>query len=172
MNAVSRREFVTVLAAAGGGLLLGYRVGEGPRVASAAAAQGFAPNAFIRIGPDGGITLIMAQAEMGQGTHTAMSMLLAEELEVAPDQVRLEHAPPDDTLYGNRLLGGEQMTGASSSVRTFYEPLRRAGATARVMLVAAAAASWNVDPVVPGAETRRDPHANRQRMGHLPGAGR
>jgi isoquinoline 1-oxidoreductase beta subunit len=113
--------------------------------ASAATPPGFAPNAFIRIGPDGGITLIMPQVEMGQGTYTSMPMVLAEELEVAPDQIRLEHAPPDDKLYANQFFG-EQMTGASSSVRAFYEPLRRAGATARAMLVAAAAASWNVDP--------------------------
>jgi len=72
-------------------------------------------------------------------------MLLAEELEVGLDQVRLEHAPPDDKLYANPLFG-DQETGASSSVRAFYEPLRRAGAAARTMLVAAAAATWNVDP--------------------------
>src|SRR5207253_160740 len=153
MTTVSRRDFMTVLAAAGGGLLLGCRVDEGRPTASAAAtaaASGatppaFVPNAFIRIGTDGGITLIMPQAEMGQGTYTSMSMLLAEELEVAPDQIRLEHAPPDDKRYANPFFG-EQMTGASSSVRAFDEPLRRAGATARTMLVAAAAASWNVDP--------------------------
>jgi CO/xanthine dehydrogenase Mo-binding subunit len=135
---------VSVLTAAGGSLLLGYRVGEGQRAASVASAPGFAPNAFIRIAPDGSITLFMPQAEMGQGTHTSMSMLLAEELEVMPEQVRLEHAPPDDKLYANPLFG-EQITGASSSIRMFYEPLRRAGATARAMLIAAAAASWNVD---------------------------
>ncbi len=153
MTTVSRREFVTVLAAAGGGLLLGYRVAAGQRAVSTAATAsapgatppGFAPNAFIRIGTDGGVTLIMPQVEMGQGTYTSMPMLLAEELEVAPDQIRIEHAPPDDKLYANPFFG-EQMTGASSSVRAFYEPLRRAGATARTMLVAAAAASWNVDP--------------------------
>ncbi len=153
MTTVSRREFVTVLAAAGGGLLLGWRVDAGHRAAVMAATASasdarppsFAPNAFIRIAPDGGITLIMPQVEMGQGTYTSMPMLLAEELEVAPGQVRLEHAPPDNTLYANPFFG-EQMTGASSSVRAFDEPLRRAGATARAMLVAAAAASWNVDP--------------------------
>jgi len=143
MTTVSRREFVSVLTAAGGSLLLGYRVGEGQRVASVASAPGFATNGFIRIAPDGSITLFMPQAEMGQGTHTSMSMLLAEELEVTPEQVRLEHAPPDDKLYANPLFG-EQITGASSSIRMFYEPLRRAGATARAMLIAAAAASWNV----------------------------
>ncbi len=133
------------------GLLVGYQVGEGWRAAStatiasaSAATPGFAPNAFIRIGPDGSITLIMPQAEMGQGTHTSTAMLLADELEVTPEQVRLEHDPPDDKLYANPLFG-EQITGASSSIRMFYEPLRRAGATARAMLIAAAAASWNVD---------------------------
>jgi isoquinoline 1-oxidoreductase subunit beta len=148
MTAVSRREFVAVMAATGGALLLGYRAEGAQRAASAAAgttSASFAPNAFVRIAPDGGITLIMPQAEMGQGVYTSLSTLLAEELEVAPSQIRLEHAPPDNKLYANQFFG-EQMTGASSSVRAFYEPLRRAGATARTMLVAAAAASWNVDP--------------------------
>jgi isoquinoline 1-oxidoreductase subunit beta len=155
MITVSRREFVTVLAAAGGGLLLGYRVVGAQRAALAATASpspSFAPNAFIRIAADGAVTLIMPQVEMGQGVYTSMSMLLAEELEVAPGQIRLEHAPPDDKLYANPFFG-EQMTGASSSVRAFYEPLRRAGATARAMLVAAAAASWNVDPASCRART-------------------
>jgi len=82
---------------------------------------------------------------MGQGTYTSMPMLLAEELEVGLDQVQLEHAPPNDKLYANPLFG-DQETGGSSSVRSFYEPLRRAGATARTMLVAAAAQTWDVDP--------------------------
>jgi CO/xanthine dehydrogenase Mo-binding subunit len=117
------------MAATGGALLLGYRAEGAPRAASAAAgttSASFAPNAFIRIAPDGGITLIMPQAEMGQGVYTSLSMLLAEELEVAPSQIRLEHAPPDNTRYANQFFG-EQMTGASSSVRAFHEPLRRAG---------------------------------------------
>ena len=147
-HAVSRRDFVTVLATAGGGLLLGWRAGEPSRAAmttAAAAPPAFVPNAFIRIGSDGRVTLIMNQVEMGQGTYTSMSMLLAEELEVGLDQVQLEHAPPNDTLYANPFFG-DQETGGSSSVRAFYEPLRRAGATARTMLVAAAAQTWNVDP--------------------------
>jgi len=148
MTAVSRREFVTVMAATGGALLLGYRAEGAQRAASVAAgttSASFAPSAFIRIAPDEGITLIMPQAEMGQGVYTSLSMLLAEELEVAPSQIRLEHAPPDNKLYANQFFG-EQMTGASSSVRAFHEPLRRAGATARTMLVTAAAESWNVEP--------------------------
>src|SRR5256712_5297841 len=146
-HTVSRRDFVVVLTATGGGLLLGCRMGErsGAAAAAAAAPPAFAPNAFIRIGSDGRVALIMNQVEMGQGTYTSMPMLLAEELEVGLDQVQLEHAPPNDKLYANPLFG-DQETGASSSVRAFYEPLRRAGATARAMLVAAAAQTWDVDP--------------------------
>jgi len=148
MDRVSRRQFLTAGAATGGGLLLAWHLDAQARVVGAAAKATrsvFAPNAFIRIGTDGRVTLIMSQVEMGQGTYTSMPMLLAEELEVGLDQVRLEHAPPDDKLYANPLFG-DQETGASTSVRVFYEPLRRAGATARTMLVAAAAATWNVDP--------------------------
>src|SRR5437763_16729923 len=85
-------------------LLLGCRMGERSGTATAAAAAAaapppaFAPNAFIRVGTDGRVTLIMNQVEMGQGTYTSMPMLLAEELEVGQDQVQLEHAPPDDKL--------------------------------------------------------------------------
>jgi len=146
-HTVSRRDFVVVLTAAGGGLLLGCRVGDRSGTATAAAAApppAFAPNAFIRIGTDGRVTLVMNQVEMGQGTYTSMPMLIAEELEVGLDQVQLEHAPPDDKLYANPFFG-DQETGGSSSVRAFYEPLRRAGATARAMLVAAAAQTWDVD---------------------------
>jgi isoquinoline 1-oxidoreductase beta subunit len=147
MDRVSRRQFLTAGAAAGGGLLLGWHLDARPRALAAAAKEtpsAFAPNAFIRIGRDGRVTMIVAQVEMGQGTYTSMPMLLAEELEVGLDQVRLEHAPPDDKLYANPLFG-DQETGGSSSVKAFYEPLRRAGAAARTMLVAAAAATWNVD---------------------------
>jgi isoquinoline 1-oxidoreductase subunit beta len=148
MGPISRRQLLSAGAAAGGGLLLGWRSAPGAHVLAAAARatpSAFAPNAFIRVGRDGRVTLIMNQVEMGQGTYTSMPMLLAEELEVGLDQVQLEHAPPDDKLYANPLFG-DQETGASSSVRAFYEPLRRAGATARTMLVSAAAQTWKVDP--------------------------
>jgi len=147
MGQMSRRQLLFAGAAAGGGFLLGWHLDALPRALAPTARgsqSGFAPNAFIRIGSDGRVTLIMNQVEMGQGTYTSMPMLLAEELEVGLDQVHLEHAPPDDKLYG--LPGfGIQVTGASTSVRLLYEPLRRAGATARSMLVAAAAQTWNVD---------------------------
>ena len=144
---LSRRQLLFVGAAAGGGFLVGWHRPSGPRTLAAAAKAApavFAPNAFIRIGRDGRITLIMNQVEMGQGTYTSMPMLLAEELEVGLDQVHLEHAPPDDKLYSVPVFGF-QVTGASCSVRLLYEPLRRAGAAARSMLVAAAAQTWSVD---------------------------
>src|SRR5438105_4980161 len=144
---LSRRQLLFVGAAAGGGFLVGWHRPSGPRILAAAAKAApavFAPNAFIRIGRDGRIRLIMNQVEMGQGTYTSMPMLLAEELEVGLDQVHLEHAPPDDKLYSVPVFGF-QVTGASCSVRLLYEPLRRAGAAARSMLVAAAAQTWNVD---------------------------
>jgi isoquinoline 1-oxidoreductase beta subunit len=136
---LSRRTFLQAAAAAGGGLLLGFRL---PALDT---GDVFAPNAFIRIDPDGSVTLTMHKVEMGQGTYTSMPMLLAEELEVGLDQVRLEHAPADDARYAEPLFGVQE-TGGSTSVRGNYEPLRRAGATARTMLVTAAARAWKVDP--------------------------
>src|SRR3989442_5011911 len=103
------------------------------------------PNGFIRIDRHGRVTLIMHKVEMGEGTYTSMPMLLAEELEVDLSQVRLEHAPPDDALYAEPLFGVQE-TGGSTSVRGNWEPLRRAGATARTMLVSAAAQTWKVEP--------------------------
>src|SRR5207244_8647808 len=94
---------------------------------------------------DGRVTLIMHKVEMGQGTYRSMPMLLAEELEVDLTQVRLEHAPPDDARYAEPLFGVQE-TGGSTSVRGNWEPLRRAGATARSLLVSAAARTWKVDP--------------------------
>jgi len=147
-DGVSRRTFLKVSAAVGGGLLLSFILPGMIRSTEAAKAKtvdGFAPNAFIRIGHNGRVTLIMPQVEMGQGTYTSIPMLIAEELEVRLDQIQLEHAPPDDRLYANSVFAGFHVTGGSTSVRAFWEPLRIAGATARVMLVSAAAQTWKVD---------------------------
>src|SRR3954465_15671322 len=139
---LSRRGFLATAAAAGGGLMLSLSL---PFGRSDAAADSFAPNAFIRVGSDGQVVLTMPYVEMGQGTYTSIPMLIAEELEVSLLQVRLEHAPPDEKLYGNPLLGGLQATGNSNAIRASWQPLRQAGATARTMLVSAAAKRWNVD---------------------------
>jgi isoquinoline 1-oxidoreductase beta subunit len=141
----------------GGGLLLGFALlgANNSSVFAATAAQvvekeitaPFAPNGFIRIDPQGTVTLVMPMVEMGQGTYTSLSMLLAEELEVDLAQVRVQHAPPNDALYANAILH-IQSTGLSSSVRAFWTPLRQAGAVGRNMLIAAAAKQWRVDPAI------------------------
>ena len=89
----------------------------------------FAPNAFIRIDERGHTTLVMPQVEMGQGVYTAVAMILAEELDADLSQVTLQHAPPNDKLYGNPTFG-LQVTGNSNSIRAFWKPLRNAGASA------------------------------------------
>lgn len=105
----------------------------------------FAPNAFIRIDEAGRTVLIMPQVEMGQGTYTSISAVLAEELDADWSKVEVEHAPPNDKLYGNPTFG-LQVTGNSNSIRAWWTPLRQAGATARAMLVQAAASQWGVEP--------------------------
>src|SRR5215831_7353886 len=144
-NGLTRRGFLQAGAAAGGGLMLSLRLPFAKGEAEAADSDGFVPNAFVRIDRDGRIVLTMPYVEMGQGTYTSISMLIAEELEVDLKQVHLEHAPPNEKLYANLLLG-VQATGNSNAIRGAWQPLRQAGATARTMLVAAAAKRWNVDP--------------------------
>src|ERR1700688_3219277 len=105
----------------------------------------FAPNAFIRIDQAGHTTLVMPQVEMGQGVYTAIAMILAEELDADFPHVTLEHAPPNDKLYGNPVFG-LQVTGNSNSIRAWWTQLRKGGAGARAMLVQAAAQQWQIDP--------------------------
>ena len=169
-DGLSRRKLLQAGAAAGGGLLLSLSLPSANDKAEAAGGDGFAPNAFIRIGGDGQIVLTMPSVEMGQGTYTAIPMLIAEELEVDLTQVRLEHAPPNEKLYGNPLLGGAQATGNSNAVRAAWQPLRQAGATARTMLVSAAAKRWNVDPAschVQSGEVRHAPTGRSSKYGEL-----
>jgi len=143
--ALDRRAFIKAGVALSGSLIIDLAIplGESPALAQVAATP-FAPNAFIRIDRQNVVTLVMPMVEMGQGVYTAMAMLLAEELELGLDQVRLEHAPPDDALYANAILQS-QTTGLSSTIRAFWMPLRQAGAVARTLLVAAAAKQWSVD---------------------------
>jgi isoquinoline 1-oxidoreductase beta subunit len=126
--------------------MLAFRLPLAMGRAHAAEPDAFVPNAFIRIERNGRIFLTMPYVEMGQGIYTAIAMLIAEELEVDLKQVQLEHAPPNSKLYGNPVFGGIQATGGSTSVRASWQPLREAGATARTLLVAAAAKRWKVDP--------------------------
>src|SRR3954468_20830430 len=147
----------------GGGLVLGFafasakahaqarRDPAGPQpvsndevaVTAGAGFSGFAPDAFIRIPPDNAVILVIPNVEMGQGIYTGEAMLIAEELEVGLDQVRIMPAPPNEALYKQPLLQF-QGTGGSTSIRGAWQPLRKAGATARVMLVSAAARRWKV----------------------------
>jgi isoquinoline 1-oxidoreductase beta subunit len=159
LDHLTRRSFLQAGAAAGGGLMLSLRLPFANGDAEAAGNDDFAPNAFIRIGGDGQIVLTMPYVEMGQGTYTSIPMLIAEELEVDLKQVRLEHAPPDEQLYGNPVLGGVQATGGSTAIRASWKPLRQAGATARTMLVSAAARRWNVDPASCRAQSGEVLHA-------------
>ena len=137
---LTRRELLAMTA--GAALVYGFRVpvarADGP-----AEPGMFAPNAFIRIDKSGAITLTIPQVEMGQGTYTSLSMILAEELDAEWSRVRVEHAPPDEKRYANPMLG-IQATGNSNSIRGFWTPMRRAGATTRARLVEAAARQWQV----------------------------
>jgi isoquinoline 1-oxidoreductase subunit beta len=142
-GSLSRRTFLTASLAAGGGLLLTLKL----PLSAWGAASGAGPvdlNAFVQIDSDGTVRLIMPYVEMGQGTYTSISMLIAEELEVDLSQVQYEHAPPNDKLYANPLVGF-QMTGGSTAIRATWQPLREAGAAARMMLISAAASDWSVD---------------------------
>ena len=142
-DGVSRRTFLRASAAVGGGFLLGIGLPHG--MADATESDVFAPNAFVRIARDGQVTFIMPQIEMGQGTYTSMSMLIAEEVGVDLADIHVDHAPASDKLYVNPAIGF-QVTGGSTSVRGFFTPLREAGAVARTMLVAVAAKRWQIDP--------------------------
>ncbi|HEV7391249.1 MAG TPA: molybdopterin cofactor-binding domain-containing protein, partial [Burkholderiales bacterium] len=144
---LGRRQFLKVSALAGGGLVLGIEL-VWSRPGAAATTTELWPTAWVRIDPDGRISLVCPRNEMGQDVHTSLTMLLAEELAVDPSHVTVEEAPPNP-VYINKLMGS-QITGGSTSVRDAWEPLRKAGATARVMLVSAAAARWKV----PASECR------------------
>jgi isoquinoline 1-oxidoreductase beta subunit len=175
---ISRRTFLqfgaTVGAALGGGMLLGFSV---PAISQGRSGTGsvvggdadetpqagiFAPNAFVQIDRDGKVTLVMPKVEMGQGVYTSIPMLIAEELEVPLDSVVLDHAPPNAKLFMDPLLGG-QLTGGSTSIRYAWEPMRKAGATARTLLITAAANQWQVDPASCHADRGQVVHADSKR---------
>jgi CO/xanthine dehydrogenase Mo-binding subunit len=119
--------------AAGAGLVIGFYLPHG----NSSGKDTFAPNAYLKITPDGRITIVVARSEMGQGVRTSLPMILAEELEADWKQITIEQA-------GASMLYGDQSTGGSASVRTTWDPMRKAGASAREMLIAAAALEWGV----------------------------
>src|SRR5438552_9779894 len=144
---LSRRDFLK----AGAGLTLGIAApgafaqgGPGQAGGKAVAAGAFAPNAFVRIGADNTVTVIVKHVEMGQGTYTGLPTLVADELDADWSQIRVEGAPADASRYNNLFWGQAQGTGGSTALANSYEQLRKAGAAARAMLVAAAAQKWGV----------------------------
>jgi CO/xanthine dehydrogenase Mo-binding subunit len=153
MSPLSRREFVAVGVAAGAGLVVGFYLPHAGR----SGKEMFSPNAYLRITPDNKVTIVCARSEMGQGVRTALPMILAEELEADWNQIAIEQA-------GASTLYGDQGTGGSASVKTTWDPMRKAGAAAREMLISAAALTWGVPrsscaaengAVVHGASKRR-----------------
>ena len=148
-SGTSRRDFLKTSAAVGGGFVIGFRLPSAGRLVEAGAAdpgkKSFIPNAFLRIDPDDTITVIVGKSEMGQGVFTSLPMLVAEELDADWRKIRVESAPAD-SAYKHTAFG-IQMTGGSSSIWSSFEQLRKAGAMARIMLIAAAAEAWQVEPV-------------------------
>ena len=142
-----RREFLKTGATLGAGLTIAFYlpVGAARMMAGQGTGKPFAPNAFIRIAPNDTVTVIVKHLEMGQGVNTGLPTLVAEELDVPWDKIRVESAPADAKLYNNLLWGPMQGTGGSTAMANSFEQLRRAGATARAMLIAAAADNWKVE---------------------------
>jgi isoquinoline 1-oxidoreductase subunit beta len=163
MNAplLTRRDFCRATVATGSLIVAAFPAPGHAR------EKRFEPNAFVRIDPSGQVTIIVARPEIGQGVHTALPMLVAEELDVDWTQIRIESAGVDPGRYGDQYAGGSQ------SVRNGWEPLRRAGAVARVLLVRAAALQWRVDvsecETAHGLVTHR-PTARRLAYGRLAAA--
>lgn len=149
---LSRRDFLKTGVLTGGGLLLGFHLPLADAVAGA--TSNFAPNAFLRVGQDGGVTFIINKSEMGQGVYTALPMLIAEELECDWRKVTVE-ASAVAPVYNHTAFGPLMVTGGSSSVWSEWDRLSKAGATAREMLIAAAAKKWRIAPVGCRAESGR-----------------
>lgn len=141
--APSRRGFLKGIATVGGALVIGLHLEPGKAFA-AAMTDAPMPNAFVRIAPDSTVTVLIKHLDMGQGVTTGLSTIVAEELDADWSQMRAAFAPADSQLYNNLLFGPIQGTGGSTSVANSWEQLRKAGAAARQMLVAAAAEKWNV----------------------------
>lgn len=148
---LSRRRFLASASSAAGALVIAFHLPGATSLAQAAQGKDFSPNAYLRVGADDSITIVVALVEMGQGTFTSIPMLIAEELEVDLSTVRVEQAPADEKTFGHPLYG-LQVTGGSASVQAAWAKLRQVGATAKLMLVTAAALTW----AVPVSECRAE----------------
>ena len=149
---LSRRRFLQASGATAGALVVGFHV-PGRFARAAGGAGQFAPNAFVRVAPDGIVTVIVNKSEMGQGVYTSLPMLIAEELDADWSQIRVEAAPADPAY--KHSVWGVQVTGGSSSIPSSWQQFRQAGAAARAMLLEAAGRTWEV----PAAELQtRDGH--------------
>jgi isoquinoline 1-oxidoreductase subunit beta len=146
LSRASRRGFLKSAAATAAGLTIGFHWSGPLSRALADSPKDFTPNAFLRIAPDNSVTVIAKHLEMGQGTYTGLATVVAEELDADWAQIRVESAPADASKYANLVFGTLQGTGGSSAMANSWMQLRNAGATARAMLVAAAATEWNVPP--------------------------
>ena len=153
MSPLSRREFIAAGTAAGAGLVIGFYLPHGTKNAT---GDVFSPNAYLKITPDNKVTVVVARSEMGQGVRTSLPMILAEELEADWKQIQIEQA-------GASTLFGDQTTGGSASVRTTWDPMRKAGAAARAMLISAAALKWGVARTSCKAENGAVVHAASNR---------
>src|SRR5881398_2251361 len=158
---ITRREFLEAAGVAS--LVIGFHLpAAGGRAGRPAPAAPLAPNAWLRIGADESVLVMVDRSEMGQGVATSLPMLLAEELEADWSKIKIEFAPADKA-YTNPMFG-MQGTGGSRSVRAAYTPLRKAGAAAREMLVAAAAETWGVDKSACHADKGAVIHAPSKRV--------
>lgn len=149
--ATSRR---TALALGAGALIIGFTRSGKLALAATPSDEVLQTGTFIRVDNSGLVTVVVPYAEMGQGVLTAIAMMVAEELEVDPAKIRTEMAPGDDKLYGHPILG-EQLTGGSLSIRGAWKQMRQASAATRIVLIAAAAKAWSVDPSKCRAEAGR-----------------
>ena len=140
---LNRRTFLKTTAAVGGGLMIGGYISRDGDSAELLAAGSFEPNIWLKINSDDTVRIMLSQLEMGQGVMTSMPMLVAEDLDMDWSKIKTEWSPAD-MKYGNPNFGGAQLTAGSNSVRGMWKILRGSGATARAMLVTAAAQTWNV----------------------------
>src|SRR5262244_601329 len=140
---LNRRTFLKTTVAAGGGLMIGGYIAFDRGDAELLAAGSFEPNIWLKVNSDDTVRIMLTQLEMGQGVMTSMPMLVAEELDVDWNKIKTEWVPADPK-YGDPNFGGAQLTAGSNSVRGMWKILRESGASARAMLVTAAAQTWGV----------------------------